>query len=122
MSADTRFSHLAWRNAERLLADVQFQMGEDPTVTIARHFGIYNDDDGMTFRGTFIISPDGLLMGSEININNVGRNAEELVRKLEANIHLHGNPAGVYPARWKKGDTTLAPSTALVGNVYDALK
>ena len=122
MSADTRFAHMSWRNSEMLLADVQFQMGEDPTGTIARHFGIYNEDDGMTFRGTFIINPKGLLVGSEINFNNVGRNAEELVRKLEANVYLDGHPAEVCPARWKKGDKTLTPSAELVGNVHGAMK
>lgn len=122
MSADTRFAHMAWRKSEMLLADVQFQMGEDPTGDIARHFGIYNEDDGMTFRGTFIISPDGVLVGSEINFNNVGRNAEELVRKLEANVYLRDKPAEVCPARWKKGDKTLTPSKELVGNVQLGLK
>lgn len=122
MSADTRYAHMAWRNSEMLLSEVQFQMGEDPTGDVARHFGIYNEAEGMTFRGTFIISPEGVLVGSEINFNNVGRNAEELVRKLEANVYLHANPAEVCPARWKKGDKTLKPSTDLVGNVYKAMK
>ena len=122
MSADTRFAHMAWRKSEMLLADVRFQMGEDPTGDIARHFGIYNEDEGMTFRGTFIISPDGVLVGSEINFNNVGRNAEELVRKLEANVYLRDKPAEVCPARWKKGDKTLTPSKELVGNVQLGLK
>ena len=122
MSADTRFSHLAWRNSEKLLEGVQFQMGEDPTGDIARHFGIYNEDDGMTFRGTFIINPEGELVGSEINFNNVGRNVEELVRKLEANVEVYNNPAQVCPARWKKGDHTILPSVYMVGNVFGALK
>ena len=122
MSADTCFAHMAWRKSEKLLEDVQFQMGEDPTGNIARHFGVYNEDDGKTFRGTFVISPEGVLVASEINFNNVGRNAEELVRKLEANVYLHGNSSEVCPARWKKGDKTLTPSKDIVGNVHDALK
>lgn len=122
MSTDTRFSHMAWRNSEMLLSDVQFQMGEDPTGTVARHFGIYNEDDGMTFRGTFIINPKGLLVGSEINCNSIGRNAEELVRKLEAAVYQYSHPSEVCPARWKKGEKTLTPSKDLVGNVHDALK
>lgn len=122
MSCDTKFSHMAWRNSEKLLEDVQYQMGEDHTGFIARHFGIYDEDNGLTFRGTFIISPDGVLVGQEINFNNVGRNAEELVRKLEANVYLREHPAEVCPARWKKGAKTITPATNLVGNVFNSVK
>ena len=122
MSCDTKFAHMAWRESELLLSKVNFQMGEDPTGDIARHFGIYDDEAGLTFRGTFIINPDGVLVGSEINFNNVGRNAAELVRKLEANTYLYIHPGEVCPARWEKGDQTLTPSAGLVGKVFSVFK
>lgn len=122
MSSDTKFAHLAWRESERLLENVRFKMGQDPTGEIARHFGIYDEENGMTLRGTFIISPDGTLVGSEVNFNNVGRNARELVRKVEANVYLQSHPNEVCPARWEAGDKTLTPSREIVGNVYDAYK
>ena len=122
MSANTIYAEMGGRRSKVLRADVKFRMGKKPTGDPARHFGIYNEDDGKTFRGTYIISPDGVLVGSEINFNNVGRNAEELVRKLEANVYLRDKPAEVCPARWKKGDKTLTPSKDLVGNVHDAMK
>lgn len=120
-STDTKFAHLAWKNSERLLENVRFQMGSDSTGCISRYFGVYDSAAGTAYRGSFIINPDGILVGSEVNFYNVGRNADELVRKLEANVHLRKNPAEACPARWKPGDKTLTPSEKLVGNVYNFL-
>lgn len=122
VSTDTKFAHMAWRNSEKLLEGVKFHMGADPTGTISRYFGVYDYDGGTAYRGTFIIAPDGVLVGEEVNFYNVGRNAEELLRKIQANVYLKANPAEVCPARWKPGDKTLTPSEKMVGNVYDALK
>ena len=122
MSTDTKFAHMAWRNSEPLLKNVQYKMGEDPTGDIARHFGIYDEESGLAHRGTFVIDPDGMLVAAEINFDNVGRNAKELVRKLQANVYLREHPGQVCPAKWEQGDKTLTPSAEIVGNVYDALK
>lgn len=121
MSTDSKFAHLAWRNSERLLENVKFQMGSDSTGCISRYFGVYDDAAGTAYRGTFVISPDGVLVSAEVNFYNVGRNAEELVRKLEANAHLRENPNEACPARWTPGKKTLTPSADIVGNVYAAV-
>lgn len=121
VSTDTKFAHLAWRNSERLLQNVRFQMAADPTGALSRYFGVYDDVDGTALRGTFIINPDGMLVGSEINYYNVGRNAAELVRKLKANSHLRRNPNEACPAKWEPGQKTLTPSEKLVGDVYKSL-
>ena len=121
MSTDTKFAHLAWRNSERLLENVRYQMGSDPTGRIASYFGIYDETSGTAYRGTFIINPDGVLVSSEVTFYNVGRNAEELVRKVEANAYLRGNPSEACPARWTPGQKTLTPSEKIVGDVYSAI-
>lgn len=122
VSTDTKFAHLAWRNSEKLLETIKFQMASDSTGCISRYFGVYDDAAGTAYRGTFIINPDGMLVGTEVNFYNVGRNAEELVRKLEANVHLRKNPVEACPARWTPGQKTLTPSEKLVGNVYKFLR
>ena len=121
ISTDTKFAHLAWRTSERLLEGVTFLMGADPTGAVSRYFGVYDENEGIAYRGTFIISPDGDLVGSEVNFYNVGRNAAELVRKMEANVHLRANPAEACPANWHTGEKTLTPSEKIVGKVYEAL-
>ncbi len=121
VSTDTKFVHLAWHRDEKLLENVKYPMGADPTGKVSRMFGVYDENTGLALRGTFIISPEGKLVGSEVNFYNVGRNAQELVRKMEANAYLIGHPDEACPARWEPGKKTLKPSEELVGKVYEAL-
>lgn len=121
VSTDTTYAHLAWRDAEKLLAQVNYKMAADPTGSVSRLFGVYDDNTGLALRGTFIINPDGKLVSSEVNFYNVGRDAGELLRKLEANVYLKDHPAEACPAKWKAGAKTLKPGEKLVGKVYEAL-
>ncbi|WP_457599780.1 redoxin domain-containing protein [Hydrogenivirga sp.] len=122
VSTDTKFVHLAWQNSEKLLENVRYPMGADPTGRVSRLFGVYDEDTGLALRGTFIINPEGVLVGSEVNYYNVGRNAEELVRKMRANVYLMSHPDEACPARWEPGKKTLKPSEEIVGKVHEALK
>ena len=121
VSTDTHFAHLAWRDSEKLLSKVDYLMGADRTGAASRLFGVYDEKSGLALRGTFIISPQGKLVTSEVNFFNVGRDADELVRKLEANVYLLANPAEACPAKWKPGAKTLRPDEKMVGKVYEAL-
>ena len=122
VSTDTHFVHMAWQRDEKLLEKVKFAMGADPTGKMSRIFGVYDEDSGLALRGTFIINPEGTLVASEVNFYNVGRNADELVRKVEANIYVATHPDEVCPAKWHKGGKTIKPGPAVVGHVYEALK
>lgn len=121
VSTDSKFVHLAWKSDERLLQDVKFKMGADPTGDLSSFFGIYDPETGQAFRGTFIINPEGVLVSSEVNYYNVGRNADELLRKVEANVYVKDHPAEACPAKWTPGEKTLTPSEKLVGKVYEDL-
>ena len=121
VSTDTKFAHLAWQTSERLLKDVKFLMAADPNGGVSRLFDVWDAESGLALRGTFIINPQGVLVSSEVNFYNVGRNADELVRKMEANVYLIKNPNEACPAKWTPGAKTLTPSEAMVGKVYEAL-
>ena len=122
VSTDTKFVHLAWHRDEKMLEKVKFPMGADRTGKLAKIFGVYDDLSGLALRGSIIINPQGIMLNSEVNFYNLGRNIEELLRKLGANIHLAAHPAEGCPAQWKQeGDTTLLPGPKLVGNVAEAM-
>ena len=121
VSTDTKFSHLAWCQAEKLMADVKYTMAADTTGLVSSLFGVYDEETGLALRGTFVINPEGKLVSSQINFYNVGRNMEELVRIMEANVHCAANPAEACPAKWTPGEKTLTPSEGMVGKVYEAL-
>ena len=121
VSTDTKFAHLAWRDSEKLLAKVEYLMGADPTGKVSRLFGVYDEASGLALRGTFLINPQGKLVTSEVNFYNVGRDAAELLRKLEANVYLLAHPDEACPAKWHQGSKTLKPDEKMVGKVYEAL-
>ena len=123
VSTDTKFVHLAWQREEKMLEKVKYPMGSDTTGRVSRMFGVYDENTGLALRGTFIISPEGKILNSEVNFYIMGRNIEELMRKFKANLHLAKHTNEACPAKWKEeGDKTLAPSATMVGKVYDALK
>ena len=89
----------------------------DPTGRLSRQFGTYLEEDGVSLRGSFIIDPDGVLKAYEMHDNSIGRNAKELLRKLQAAIHVREGNGEVCPAGWKPGDKTLKPGLNLVGKI-----
>ena len=121
VSTDSKFVHMAWLATERLLKDIKFEMGSDPTSNLSQMFNAYDYDGGHALRATFIINPQGILVSSEINAFDVGRDASELVRKIKAYIYTSTHPGEACPAKWTEKDKTLKPSEKLVGNVASVL-
>ena len=123
VSTDTQFVHLAWKKNEKELAAVTYPMGADPTGNLSKMFGVYDKKSGLALRGTFVINPDGVLLNSEVNFYNMGRNIDELMRKFKANVYLAKKTNEVCPSKWKdEGDKTLKdPGAKMVGKVHEAL-
>lgn len=120
VSTDTKFTHKAWHDHSPAIKQLQYPMVADPSGDIARAFGVYiseGEDRGLALRGSFIIDPDGILQAYEVHANNIGRSADELLRKLEAAIFVREHGGEVCPANWKKGDKTLKPGIDLVGKI-----
>ena len=63
------------------------------------------------------MNPDGLVKIAEVHDNGIGRNAEELVRKVQAAQFVASHPGEVCPAKWKPGASTLKPGLDLVGKI-----
>ena len=58
-----------------------------------------------------------LLADSLGHDNGIGRDARELLRKVQAAQYIAANPGQVCPAKWTPGAETLAPSLDLVGKI-----
>lgn len=117
VSTDTVFVHKAWHDHSPAIKKVRFPMLADPTGNLCREFGTYIESEGMSLRGTFIIDPEGVLQSIEINANNIGRNAGELLRKLQAAKFVAENKGMVCPASWRPGSKVLKPGLDLVGKI-----
>jgi peroxiredoxin len=117
VSTDTHFTHKAWHDASETIKKIRYPMLADPTGHLARHFGVYIEEEGLAYRGTFLINPEGLIKLSEVNDNGIGRNADELVRKVQAAQFVATHPGEVCPAKWTPGASTLKPGLDLVGKI-----
>ncbi|MBD3363490.1 redoxin domain-containing protein [Candidatus Dojkabacteria bacterium] len=117
VSTDTAFVHKAWHDHSKAISKIQYPMVADPSGALCKAFGTYIDDEGLSFRATFIINPEGKLKSLEIHDNSIGRNIEEILRKLQASKYVaeHGDEA--CPVNWKPGDKTLKPGLDLVGKI-----
>lgn len=117
VSTDTHFVHKAWHDASETIKKVKYPLLADPTGHLSRSFGVYIEEEGLAYRGTFVINPDGLVKIAEVHDNGIGRNAEELVRKVQAAQFVASHPGEVCPAKWKPGAATLKPGLDLVGKI-----
>jgi peroxiredoxin (alkyl hydroperoxide reductase subunit C) len=117
VSTDTHFTHKAWHDTSDTIAKVQYPLIGDPTQTLARNFGVLIEEEGLAYRGTFVIDPSGKIKVIEINDNGIGRDAKELLRKVQAAQYVASHPGEVCPAKWTPGSKTLSPSLDLVGKI-----
>lgn len=122
ISTDTAFVHKAWLETEPLLKDVRFPMLADPTGKVSRLFDVYDEGTGLALRGAFILDPEGRVRSVDITMYDVGRNIDEIVRRLKAYKYVTENPGVACPAHWEDGDMSLNISLDMVGHVADFLK
>ncbi|MBI5159290.1 redoxin domain-containing protein [Candidatus Micrarchaeota archaeon] len=117
MSTDTVFAHKAWHDNSPAIKKVEYPMAADPTGKICTAFGTYIEEAGLSLRASFIIDPDGVIKALEMHDNSVGRNTEEILRKLQAAKFVRENKGHVCPVSWKPGSKTLKPGIGLVGKI-----
>lgn len=117
VSTDTHFTHKAWHDASETIKKIKYHMLADPTGHLARSFGVYIEEEGLAYRGTFLVDPEGRIKIAEIHDNGIGRNADELVRKVQAAQFVASHPGEVCPAKWRPGEKTLKPGLNLVGKI-----
>lgn len=120
-STDTIFSHRAWVKHEKLMENFPYKILSDHTTEVADIYGILDEESGISGRGTFIIDPDGIVKGIEVTSGPLGRNSQELIRKIEALQFMRENPTQACPAKWTPGSKTLTPSIKIAGQVYEEL-
>ena len=99
VSTDTHFTHKAWADHSETIGKIQFPMLGDPTWALSKDFGVLIKDAGQALRGTFIVNPEGEIVAYEVHDLGIGRNAEELLRKLQAAQFVAEHGDQVCPAK-----------------------
>lgn len=118
VSTDTVYTHKAWHDTSEAIKKIKFPMLSDRNQSLSYMMGVMDEESGNALRGTFVINPDGKLQMIELNDNDsVGRNAKELLRKLQGAKFSREHKGQVCPAKWEPGDDTLKPGMDLVGKI-----
>jgi len=108
-STDSHFSHLAWCEKSRKaggLGDMKIPLLADKSMAISRAYGVLKEDEGLSFRGLFIIDPKQTLRQITINDLPVGRDVDETIRLVQA-FQFTDEHGEVCPAGWKPGKATM---------------
>ncbi|MGY8985620.1 MAG: redoxin domain-containing protein [Sphingomonadales bacterium] len=111
VSVDSQHTHYAWRNTPHDkggIGQVSFPMVADLTKSIGYDYGVLRDD-GITFRGSFLIDQKGMVRHQVVNDLPLGRNVDEAIRMVEA-LQFHEDHGEVCPAGWNKGDKGMTDS------------
>ena len=111
LSVDSLFAHIAWVSSirERFGVEVPFPIVEDPSMAIAKVYGMLHPDaaSSATVRASFVIDPNGLIRAITWYPMNVGRSVEELLRLVTA-LQLSERDQVFTPEGWRPGDAVLA--------------
>lgn len=101
-SVDSVHSHKRWLKDD--LGNLGYPLIGDVTKQVARDYGVLMHDKGIATRGTFVIDPEGVIQYMGIHNLNVGRDANEILRVLQA--LKSGELCG---AGWKPGSKHVQP-------------
>lgn len=111
VSVDSHFSHHAWKAMsvnKGGIGNVQFPLVSDLNKEISTAYNVLNDE-GISYRATFLIDEQFNIRHFLINDLPLGRNVNETLRMIDALDHynVHGE---VCPAGWQKGDQGMNPT------------
>lgn len=112
-SVDSAFSHLAWLNTPKSkggIEGVTYPIIADLTKSVATNYGVLKEDDGIAYRGLFLIDQDGVVRHQVVNDLPLGRSVDEALRMLDALIFFEKN-GEVCPANWSEGKKAMKPDS-----------
>jgi peroxiredoxin (alkyl hydroperoxide reductase subunit C) len=119
-SIDSVYTHLAWLNTPKSKGGIEgitYPIISDINKTIARDFGILCEEEGVAFRGLFIIDADGIVRHQIVNDLPIGRSVDEALRTLDAILYIKRN-GEVCPANWQPGHASLKTTKEAVENYF----
>ncbi len=113
-SVDSQFSHLAWLNTPHSkggIEGVEYPILADINKEASRAYDVLKEDEGIAYRGLFLIDRKGVVRHQVVNDLPLGRSVDEALRMVDALTFFEQN-GEVCPANWKKGDKAMQATTA----------
>lgn len=112
ISIDSQFTHLAWKNTpvdKGGIGSVRYPLVADVKHDICRAYDVEHQD-GVAFRGSFLIDRNGIVRHQVVNDLPLGRDIDEMLRMVDA-LQFFEQNGEVCPAGWKKGKAGMDASS-----------
>ena len=103
VSGDNEFCKLAWKKQNLDITNIQHVLCADAGLKLGHRLGIVDEDNGVHYRATYIIDPEGIVQHVSVNALDTGRNANEILRTLQAL-----QSGGLTGCSWQAGDDFVA--------------
>ena len=84
VSGDNEFCKIAWKAADGRIRNLKHILAADCGLKLSSKLGIVDPEENVCLRATYIIDPDGVIQHVSVNALDTGRNAEEILRTLQA--------------------------------------
>lgn len=110
-SVDSAHAHYAWLHTPKSkggIEGIEYPIVSDINKTIARDYGVLAHQEGIAYRGLFLIDRKGIVRHQLVNDLPLGRSVAAVLRDIDALQHFeaHGE---VCPADWRPGKKALKP-------------
>jgi len=112
ISCDSAFTHQAYVKTDKKdggLGPVNIPLVADKNHAISKSYGVLKEDEGISFRGLFLIDGHGKLRQITVNDLPVGRSVDETLRLIQA-FKFTDEHGEVCPANWRPGKKTMKPN------------
>lgn len=111
-SVDSCYSHQAWLNTPKNKGGIQgvaYPLVADLNKTIAKDYDVLCVQEGIAYRGLFLIDKNGVVRHQVVNDLPLGRSVDEALRMVDALSYFekHGE---VCPANWQVGKPSFKPT------------
>lgn len=119
-SVDSPFCHLAWLSTPKIEGGIQgitYPLISDLTKSIARDFGVLKEEEGIAYRGLFLLDREGVVRHQLVNDLSLGRSVDEALRLVDA-LQFTEKHGEVCPANWHQGEKGMVANASGVKNFF----
>jgi lipoyl-dependent peroxiredoxin subunit C len=103
VSGDNEYCKRAWKEQNDDIRNIQHVLCADSGLKLGRTLGIVDEENGVHYRATYIIDPDGIIQHVSVNALDTGRSANEILRTLQAL-----QAGGLTGCSWQPGEDFVA--------------
>ena len=92
-----------WKQTNDTIRNINHILAADCGLKLSTKLGIVDEDNGVCFRATYIVDPEGVVQHVSVNALDTGRNANEVLRTLQGL-----KAGGLTGCEWQPGEDFVA--------------